>query len=91
MQNDVAFLLRNFPHLRDTEDEVELAVKVHYIRVQYRRALELLYYYSRVHKLNCLDFQHIDSVSGSLDHHAIDIIHIIGADNAKRRTENSSR
>lgn len=91
MQNDVAFLIRNFPFLKDIDNERELYYEVHYINNQYRRALRLLYYYSRVHNLSCLDFYHIDSVSKSLDAHTDDIIHIIGADNAKRRTEKCSR
>ena len=91
MQNDVAFLLRNFPYLRDIDNEEELSIEVHYINDQYRRALRLLYDYSYEHKLGCLDFYHIDSVSNSIYRHISDIIHIIGEDNAKRRTEKCSR
>lgn len=91
MQNDVAFLLRNFPYLRDIVNEEELSIEVHYINYRYRRALRLLYNYSVDHKLNCLDFHHIDSTSNSLNSHISDIIHIIGEGNAKRRTEKCSR
>lgn len=91
MQNDVAFLLRNFPFLKDIDNEEELYYEVSYINTQYIRALGLLYHYSSVYELSCLDFYHINSVSNSIFAHTSDIIHIIGEGNAKRRTEKCSR
>lgn len=91
MQNDVSFLLRNFPFLKDIDNEEELYYEVSHINTQYYRALRLLYHYSSVYDLSCLDFYHINSVSRSLNEHTGDIIHIIGEGNAKRRTEKCSR